>query len=79
MYTSHCLFSFDYSMETVCFVKLTKKADMPLKLMPLLMTYVGEKIVKSTDFQKPVQVIINSEIGKSKTSRIENPKDLMYK
>lgn len=27
MYTSHCLFCFGYSMETVYFVKLTKKAD----------------------------------------------------
>lgn len=47
--------------------------------MPLLMTYVGGKIVKSTDFQKLVWLIIISEIGKSKTPRIENPKDLMYK
>lgn len=43
------------------------------------MTYLGGKIVKSTDFQIPVWVIINSEIGKSKIQRIEKPKDLMYK
>lgn len=40
------------------------------------MTYVGGQILKSTDFQKPVWVI-NLEIGKSKTPRIDKPKDLM--
>lgn len=69
MYTSHCLFCFGYPMETVCFVKLTKKAI--VELIPLLMTYVGGKIVKSTDFQIPVWVINN----KFRNREEQNPKN----